>query len=118
MPQATASSSQSRAATAPSAPSPWSSVRCRPPPSLSRPAADLRERRQRTGRAPSRARYADGVIAEVIEVDGVHCPRCIEKIAAALQGVQGLAAADANLMGEITVQLDDDDARERVHAAI
>jgi copper chaperone CopZ len=58
------------------------------------------------------------VIAEVIEVEGVHCPRCIEKIAAALSGVEGLAAADANLMGEITVQLDDADARERVHAAI
>ena len=28
------------------------------------------------------------------------------------------SAADANLMGEITVQLDDDDARERVCAAI
>ena len=58
------------------------------------------------------------MIAEVIEVEGVHCPRCIEKIAAALQGVEGLAAADANLMGEITVQLDDGSARERVHAAI
>ncbi len=58
------------------------------------------------------------MIAEVIEVEGVHCPRCIEKIAAALQGVEGLAGADANLMGEITVQFDDDAARERVHAAI
>ena len=59
--------------------------------------------RQRAGRT-RRARYADGVIAEVFEVEGVRCPRCIEKIAAALAGVEGLHAADANLMGEISVR--------------
>ena len=58
------------------------------------------------------------MIAEVIEVEGVHCPRCIAKIAAALADVEGLLAADANLMGEISVRLDDDAARERVHAAL
>jgi copper chaperone CopZ len=58
------------------------------------------------------------MIAEVIEVEGVHCPRCIQKIAAALADVEGLAAADANLMGEITVRLDDAAARERVQAAL
>jgi copper chaperone CopZ len=58
------------------------------------------------------------VIAEVIAVEGVHCPRCIEKIAAALAHVDGLVAADANLMGEITVRLDGPEARERVQAAL
>ena len=55
---------------------------------------------------------------EVFEVEGVHCPRCIEKIAAALSGVDGLLAADANLMGEITVRLDGPDARDRVRLAL
>ncbi len=55
---------------------------------------------------------------EVFEVEGVHCPRCIEKIAAALTGVDGLLAADANLMGEITVRLESPDAHERVRAAL
>ena len=57
-------------------------------------------------------------IAEVYEVEGVHCPRCIATIAGALQGIDGLLAADANLMGEITVRLDGPAARERVHAAL
>ena len=68
--------------------------------------------------APYRARYADGVISEVFEVEGVHCPRCIQTIAGALAGVDGLLAADANLMGEISVRLDGPEARERVRAAL
>ena len=58
------------------------------------------------------------MIAEVFEVEGVHCPRCIAKIAAALQGVNGLQAANANLMGEVSVQLDGPEARDRVQAAL
>jgi copper chaperone CopZ len=58
------------------------------------------------------------VIAEVFEVEGVRCPRCIEKIAAALSGVEGLLSADANLMGEISVRLDGPAAHERVQAAL
>jgi copper chaperone CopZ len=58
------------------------------------------------------------VIAEVFEVEGVHCPRCIAKIATALTGLEGLQAADANLMGEISVRLDDSAAHERVQAAL
>ena len=50
--------------------------------------------------------------------EGVHCPRCIEKIAAALTGVEGLQAADANLMGEISVRVDDRAAHDRVQAAL
>ena len=57
-------------------------------------------------------------IAEVYEVEGVHCPRCIAKIAEALQGIEGLEAADANLMGEITVRLEGPEARDRVQAAL
>jgi copper chaperone CopZ len=50
------------------------------------------------------------VDTEVFEVEGIRCPRCVEKIAAALTGVDGLLAADANLMGEVTVRLDGPDA--------
>jgi copper chaperone CopZ len=57
-------------------------------------------------------------IAEVYEVEGVHCPRCIATIAGALQGIDGLLSADANLMGEIRVRLDGPDARERVREAL
>jgi copper chaperone CopZ len=58
------------------------------------------------------------VIAEVFEVEGVRCPRCIEKIAAALADLEGLQAADANLMGEISVRVDGPAAHERVRAAL
>ena len=58
------------------------------------------------------------MIAEVFEVERVHCPRCIEKIAAALTGVDGLQSADANLMGEISVRVDDPAAHDRVQAAL
>lgn len=54
----------------------------------------------------------------VYEVEGVHCPRCIAKIAGALQGVEGLLAADANLMGEISVRLEEPAAHDRVRAAL
>jgi copper chaperone CopZ len=54
----------------------------------------------------------------VYEVEGVHCPRCIAKIATALQGLEGLVAADANLMGEISVRLDGPEAGERVRSAL
>jgi copper chaperone CopZ len=58
------------------------------------------------------------VIAEVFDVEGVRCPRCIEKIAAALAGLEGLQAAEANLMGEISVRLDGPAAHDRVQAAL
>ena len=58
------------------------------------------------------------MIAEVYEVEGVHCPRCIEKIAAALADIDGLLAADANLMGEISVRLDGPEAGVRVREAL
>ena len=58
------------------------------------------------------------MISEVFEVEGVRCPRCIEKIATALRDIEGLRAADANLMGEISVRLDGPAAHDRVRAAL
>lgn len=71
-----------------------------------------------SGSDPDVCTYACVVIAEVFEVEGVYCPRCIEKIAAALTGVDGLLAADANLMGQISVRLDGPEARDGVQAAL
>jgi copper chaperone CopZ len=44
---------------------------------------------------------------ETIQVTGIRCERCVQRLAAALQGHAGLEAARANLMGEVTVSWDD-----------
>jgi copper chaperone CopZ len=44
---------------------------------------------------------------ETIRVDGVRCERCVMRLAAALQGHEGLEAANANLLGEVTLSWDD-----------
>jgi copper chaperone CopZ len=47
------------------------------------------------------------VRTETIHVTGIRCERCVERLAAALRGHEGLEAARANLMGEVTVSWDD-----------
>ena len=44
---------------------------------------------------------------ETIEVNGIRCERCVHRLSAALGGVQGLEAASANLMGQVTLTYDD-----------
>ena len=44
---------------------------------------------------------------ETLEVDGIRCERCVMRLAAALQGHDGLEAANANLVGEVTLTWDD-----------
>jgi copper chaperone CopZ len=41
-----------------------------------------------------------------VQVSGVRCERCVNRLAAALSGVDGLESASANLMGEVTLQWD------------
>jgi copper chaperone CopZ len=55
---------------------------------------------------------------EVLEVEGIHCMRCVQSIAAALQSVPELAAASANLMGDVTVAYEDEAVRAAAVAAI
>jgi copper chaperone CopZ len=55
---------------------------------------------------------------EVLEVEGIHCMRCVQSIAAALQSVPELAAASANLMGDVTVAYEDESVRAAAVAAI
>ena len=45
---------------------------------------------------------------ETIRVSGIRCERCVNRIAAALSGHDGLESASANLMGELTLAWDDD----------
>ncbi len=56
---------------------------------------------------------------ETIQVRGVRCERCVMKLGAALEGHQGLEAASANLMGEVTLTWDESrTSREELVAAM
>ena len=44
--------------------------------------------------------------SDVIEVSGVRCERCVGRLAVALRGVDGLEAANANLMGRVELSWD------------
>jgi copper chaperone CopZ len=47
------------------------------------------------------------VTTETIQVTGVRCERCVLRLGAALEGHEGLEAANANLMGEVTLTWDE-----------
>jgi copper chaperone CopZ len=44
---------------------------------------------------------------ETIQVSGVRCERCVMRLAKVLEGHDGLEAANANLMGEVSLAWDD-----------
>ena len=46
--------------------------------------------------------------SETIQVSGVRCERCIGRLAGALRGHDGLEYANANLMGQVQLQWDDE----------
>jgi len=48
------------------------------------------------------------VVEETIEVSGIRCERCVNRLAAALRGHKGLEFATANLMGQVMLQWDDE----------
>ena len=45
---------------------------------------------------------------ETIQVNGIRCERCVARLAHALTGHEGLEAANANLMGQVTLAWDDE----------
>jgi copper chaperone CopZ len=56
---------------------------------------------------------------ETIQVTGIRCERCVARLAHALEGHEGLEAASANLMGQVTLTWDDErTSREELLAAI
>ena len=45
---------------------------------------------------------------ETIQVSGIRCERCVNRLAAALQGHDGLEFANANLMGQVQLSWDEE----------
>ena len=59
------------------------------------------------------------VLNETFEVSGIRCERCVNRLAAALKGQDGIEFASANLMGQVTLHWDDElTSRERLVAAL
>jgi copper chaperone CopZ len=48
------------------------------------------------------------ITSDVIQVSGVRCERCVGRLAVALRGIDGLEAANANLMGRVELTWDDE----------
>jgi copper chaperone CopZ len=44
---------------------------------------------------------------ETIRVSGIRCERCVGRLAAALRGHDGLEYANANLIGDVTLEWDE-----------
>jgi copper chaperone CopZ len=57
--------------------------------------------------------------SETIQVSGIRCERCVHRLAASLQGHEGLEYANANLMGQVSLAWDDGvTGREAILAAM
>jgi copper chaperone CopZ len=50
------------------------------------------------------------VRSETLQVSGIRCERCVDRLAAALRGHDGLELATANLMGQVVLRWDDERA--------
>jgi copper chaperone CopZ len=48
------------------------------------------------------------VVTETIQVSGIRCERCVMRLAGVLQDHEGLEAANANLVGQVTLTWDDE----------
>jgi copper chaperone CopZ len=48
------------------------------------------------------------VVSETILVSGIRCERCVMRLGSALEGLDGLERANANLLGEVTLDWDDE----------
>ena len=48
------------------------------------------------------------VQTETIQVSGIRCERCVNRLAVALGGHDGLEEASANLMGQVSLEFDDE----------
>lgn len=47
------------------------------------------------------------VTTETVQVSGIRCERCVNRLAAALSGHDGLEFASANLMGQVMLSWDE-----------
>ena len=58
-------------------------------------------------------------VSETIHVSGIRCERCVNRLAAALTGHEGLEGANANLMGQVMLAWDDEKtSREQLLTAM
>jgi len=48
------------------------------------------------------------VRSETLQLSGIRCERCVQRLGAALQGHNGLEYAHANLMGSVTLSWDEE----------
>jgi copper chaperone CopZ len=56
---------------------------------------------------------------EKIQISGIRCERCVARLAGALRGHDGLEFANANLMGQVQLEWDDERTdREAILAAM
>ncbi len=56
---------------------------------------------------------------DILQVTGIRCERCVNRLAVALRAEEGLTGASANLMGQVTLTWDDDVTdRETLVAAL
>jgi copper chaperone CopZ len=59
------------------------------------------------------------VTTETLHVSGIRCERCVARLGAALQDHEGLEAANASLMGDVTLTWDEErTSREELLAAM
>ena len=57
--------------------------------------------------------------SETIHVSGIRCERCVGRLAGALRGHEGLELANANLMGQVLLEWDDEQTdRDAILAAM
>ena len=47
-------------------------------------------------------------VTETLQVSGIRCERCVARLGAALTGHEGLEAANATLMGQVTLSWNDE----------
>jgi len=56
---------------------------------------------------------------DTLQVTGIRCERCVNRLAVALRGQEGLESANANLMGQVALAWDDEQtSREALLAAM
>ena len=48
------------------------------------------------------------VRSETLQVSGIRCERCVQRLGAVLRGHNGLEFANANLMGTVTLSWDEE----------
>lgn len=59
------------------------------------------------------------VRTETLQVTGIRCERCVMRLAATLEGQDGLEHANATLMGQVTLAWDDElTSRDDILAAM